>query len=505
MSESFPGLPAPPPPPEPRVASAVILWREGSDGRELFWVKRSGTVRFAGGFFAFPGGRLDGEDRRVAVPGRAGEAAALSACAAREIFEETGILLTRGTPPPIALRRESRRELLEGALPFGAFLARHGLEVDSERLLPAGRWLTPEQFPVRYDAHLFLARLPDGEEAEVWPGELTSGEWIAATEALRRWESGEVLLHPPNLWGVQCLSRAGPPACLDLLRAPPHTEGFVTRRIEFQRGVYLAALRTPTLPPATHTNCWIVELGGGSLAVIDPGSPRPEEQARLEKVLADLASQGQELREIWVTHAHADHVGGIAALRRRHPAVLRAHPEAAARLPEGTGSTLPIADGDLLHDRFRALHTPGHARGHVAFLSERTGALFAGDMVSTLSTVVIDPPEGDMTEYLRSLERLRVAGPRTLFPAHGSPTQGAAEQLEAYIVHRREREAQIMAALATPGALDEVTARAYQDTPEFMLPVAARSCLASLEKLAREGRARHDGQRWCREPFSRDP
>jgi glyoxylase-like metal-dependent hydrolase (beta-lactamase superfamily II) len=101
-----------------------------------------------------------------------------------------------------------------------------------------------------------------------------------------------------------------------------------------------------------------------------------------------------------------------------------------------------------------------------------------------------------MVEYLRSLERLRDLGPRTLFPAHGPPTQGAVEKLESYLTHRREREAKVVEALATPGTLDEVTARAYQDTPSFMLPVAARSCLASLEKLARERRATFDVQRW---------
>jgi glyoxylase-like metal-dependent hydrolase (beta-lactamase superfamily II) len=156
----------------------------------------------------------------------------------------------------------------------------------------------------------------------------------------------------------------------------------------------------------------------------------------------------------------------------------------------------PLADGELLHGRYRALHTPGHARGHVAFLDERTGALLAGDMVSTLSTIVIDPPEGDMADYLASLARLRELAPRTLFPAHGSPTQGALEKLDEYLAHRRAREEKVVVALATPGSLEEVTARAYDDTPAFMLPVAARSCLASLEKLAREGRARLDGGRW---------
>jgi ribonuclease/clavin/mitogillin len=499
MSESFPGLPEPPPPPEPRVASAVIFWRDGPAGREIFWVKRGGALRFAGGFYAFPGGRLDERDAAVPVPGVSGEAAALRACAAREIFEETGVLLAVGERRPShAERAAARRALLADELDFAAFLTRYGLRVDGERLLDAGRWITPLHFPVRYDAHVFLARLPEGEATEVWPGELTSGEWIAASEAVARWERGDVLLHPPNLWGVQCLARAGPPSCLEALGSPPFTEGFITRRVEFQKGVFLAPLRTPTLFPATHTNAWIVALGDGALAVVDPGSPYAEEQAFLDRVLADLAADGLAPREVWVTHAHADHVGGIAALRARHGVVVRAHPDTGSRLPPGAGPFEPLEDGDLLGDRFRALHTPGHARGHVAFLDERTGALLAGDMVSTLSTIVIDPPEGDMAEYLASLERLRDLAPRTLFPAHGSPTQGAVAKLDEYVAHRREREEKVLAALGEPGRLDEVTSRAYADTPAFLLPVAARSCLASLEKLSREGKARREGDTWRR-------
>src|SRR5512138_594619 len=191
MSETFPGLPDPPPPPPPRIASAVILWRERAAGREIFWVKRGGALRFAGGFYAFAGGRLDEEDFRVPVPGLAGEAAALVACAARELFEETGVLLASGPPLPAEVRSSSRRALLDGALPFGAFLERHGLALDEGRFLPAGRWITPPHFPVRYDARVFVARLPEGEEAEVWPGELTEGEWIAAGEAVGRWDAGE--------------------------------------------------------------------------------------------------------------------------------------------------------------------------------------------------------------------------------------------------------------------------------------------------------------------------
>ncbi len=142
------------------------------------------------------------------------------------------------------------------------------------------------------------------------------------------------------------------------------------------------------------------------------------------------------------------------------------------------------------------LHTPGHARGHVAFLDDRTGALLAGDMVSTLSTVVIDPPEGDMADYLRQLERLRdSARARSTRPTGPRPRRATAK-LEEYLAHRRMRSEKVARALSPGGTLSEVTRAAYDDTPPPLLPVAERSCLATLLMLEGEGRAARLGERW---------
>lgn len=481
----------------PRVAASVILWREGARGRELYWVKRSGALRFAAGFYAFPGGKLDNADRLVPVVGAEGEAAALRACAVRELFEETGVLLARGPRLTPADRETARRELTSGSIRLADFLRRYQLTLDAAELEDAGRWITPPHVPLRYDTHFFLSQLPPGEEASVWCGEIVKGEWIDANDALERWGRGDLPLFPPNLWGVQCLSREGPPGCLERLRNPPGTAEHVPTRTEFQRGVFSTMLRTPTLPPATHTNCWLVRLGEDGLAVIDPGSPLAEEQAALEQVLDDLRGEGLTIREIWLTHHHGDHVGGVAPLRAAHPVVLRAHRFTLNRLPDaGPGPVVPLDDLDLIDGRFLAIHTPGHAMGHVAFFDERTRALFAGDMLSTLSTIVIDPPEGDMADYLHSLARLRDLAPKTLFPAHGGCTPDAVDKLDAYIAHRRWRETRILDALSAPSTLREATEKAYTDTPVGMLPVAERSCLASLQKLSREGRVRPDGELW---------
>lgn len=489
MSFSYPGLPPAPPPSDPILATAVVLHRDGPEGREVFLVRRGAERRFAGGFHAFPGGRLDPEDESVPVAGASGAIAPLLVCAARELFEETGVLLAEGAAGVgEAARVRGRRSLLEGALGFGAFLAEHRLTLSAAPFAPAGRWITPEHLPLRYDARLFLVSLPAGERAEVWPGELAGGAFEAPARALARWQKGEILLHPPNLNAVRVLAREGEPS-LELLRAPPES----ARRIEFQGGLFLAALPTPTLPPATHTNAWVVPVEDG-VAVIDPGAPDPAGQAPLLALLDALASEGSPPRAIWVTHLHPDHVGAVATVAARYRIPVRAHALAAGRLP-GV-SVEPVSEGDLLGGRFLVLETPGHAREHLSFLDERSGALVCGDLVSTLSTIVIDPPEGDMAEYVRQLERVRALAPRTLYPAHGPPAPDAVARLDAYVAHRRERRGLVLSALAPGGTLAEVTARAYADTPEVFHVVAARSCLASLLELRDEGRAREDAGRW---------
>ena len=251
-------------------------------------------------------------------------------------------------------------------------------------------------------------------------------------------------------------------------------------------GIRVLALRTPTLPPAAHTNVYLVGPDVGPVAVVDPGSPYPEQQAVLDAVLEQLP-----ISTVLLTHHHGDHVGGAAALAARWGVPIAAHAATARRLEGVVEVTRAIADGEVVHGA-TAVFTPGHAEGHLCF--EVGGAMIAGDMVAGLGTILIDPDEGDMVQYLASLERLRARSATMLLPAHGPPITDGPAKLTEYLAHRRMREDRVLASLGdAPRTLGEMLPTAYGDTPRALWPLAERSMRAHLVKLVREGRARDDG------------
>jgi glyoxylase-like metal-dependent hydrolase (beta-lactamase superfamily II) len=154
-----------------------------------------------------------------------------------------------------------------------------------------------------------------------------------------------------------------------------------------------------------------------------------------------------------------------------------------------------IKDGDLIALpgqpgwNLRALHTPGHTQDHLVFFEEQTGALISGDLIVGVGTVVIDPPEGNMADYLQSLARVQQLPVTAIFGSHGPPIGGAAAKIQEYISHRLQRETAILNAIAAGAKeIPEIVRKVYFDVPEKMHKLAERSVLAHLEKLIAEDR-----------------
>ena len=486
-----------------RDAACVVLVRGQGADLEVFWVRRSEAVPFQPGFMAFPGGKVDSADGEFAVPGVTDDfERAARVCAVREALEETGVLLAHAGEVTEASIAAARDALLEGRATLADVVREHAWTLAPETLTFAGRWQTPVFAPVRFDTLFFLTRLPSGQAPSIIPGELTSGEWVRPLEALDRYRHGQVTFAAPILWTLIALAE-GEGELAERLAQGPARAAAPVRRVEMQWGVVLHAMPTQPLPPARHTNAYLI--GEKEVAIVDPGSGEPEALRDLFALTDHLASEGRRVTMVVVTHHHPDHTGGVAACRERFGARVVGHRELSAHLPldvaVADGDWLPLVPG--LEDwTLQVLETPGHTRDSISLWHPKRRALFCGDLLpGGAGSVVIAPPDGDMTAYLASLERCASLEPSMLWPAHGSPSGAAVRRIRALIRHRLEREAKVESALGgTPRTLGELLPVVYADTPQDLWSWAEQSLLAHLEKLERERRASRDDAGWRLSP-----
>jgi glyoxylase-like metal-dependent hydrolase (beta-lactamase superfamily II) len=223
------------------------------------------------------------------------------------------------------------------------------------------------------------------------------------------------------------------------------------------------------------TNTWLV--GGDPCLVIDPGPDDPGHVAR-------IAREAGRVAVVLLTHHHPDHAPGAARLAGlTGAAIVALHPATGEEAIEDGASV--EADGVVL----RAVATPGHTPDHVAYHDPSGGGLFTGDAVLGRGTSAVDPPEGDLTVYLRSLETMIELAPTTLYPGHGPVVEDGVAKLNEYVAHRALRERQILRGLGQGArSPQELVPKIYAEYPAELHPAASRSVLAHLEKLEREGR-----------------
>ena len=242
------------------------------------------------------------------------------------------------------------------------------------------------------------------------------------------------------------------------------------------------------------TNTYLV--GRGQIAVIDPG---PLDDTHIDAILQACAGK---LRWVLVTHTHPDHSPGAKRLAEITGAQVLGNVIA----DDGRQDTSFQPARGFLHDeifatdefRLRALATPGHVGNHVCFLLEDEGLLFTGDHIMQGSTVVITPPNGDMKDYLESLELLLNYPVRALAPAHGQLILDPAGEIRGLVAHRLAREAKVVEVLRQQrrGSLDELTPLVYNDVNPGLHPIARYSLWAHLIKLRKDGLAEEKNGDW---------
>ena len=545
----------------PRPAATLLLLREQDAAPEVFMLQRTSKAAFLPGAYVFPGGALDPDDageratRRVrgmddarasARLGLAAGGLAYWVAAARECFEESGILLAFDEKDsPVDPRRAEalepfREPLNAGSLLFSEFLEKENLFIHAQDIAYYSHWITAPGRPRRFSTRFFVACAPAGQHGAHDRSETVHSVWVSPREALERGQRKEIELIFPTrstladlagfrtprdifdhakalgdievnaaCWaldheGSQRLFRSSDAPYHEIHWSDPEEKG--TTCFVIQPGIpkrldrYVTRITAPNPGVMTGpgTNTYLV--GDGDLAVIDPG---PALDSHIAKILETGAGPGgNRIRWILATHTHLDHSPAVAALKAATGAQVLGRPA-----PAGGSQDASFApDRVLSHgDRvslgslgLRAIHTPGHASNHLCYLLEETRMLFTGDHVMQGSTVVINPPDGDMRAYLASLEGLLSHDAAIFAPGHGYLIGTPHREVRRLIAHRLAREAKVVAAMQRrgPATLEELVTEVYDEVSPRLHPVAMRSLTAHVDKLVVEGRARQASGRY---------
>ncbi|HUB86214.1 MAG TPA: MBL fold metallo-hydrolase [Rhizomicrobium sp.] len=258
--------------------------------------------------------------------------------------------------------------------------------------------------------------------------------------------------------------------------------------------------------PFTFKGTGVYIVGGKDVAVIDPGPDDPGHVDALKRALA-----GKNVTHILVTHTHADHSPAAKPLKEWSGAKTYGFgPHGSGKAEEGVTveeggdrdfvPDVRVKDGDIVAGNgftFECVYTPGHTSNHMCFALKEERALFTGDHIMGWSTTVVTPPDGDMAQYMASVKKLMARDDRILYPTHGAPVTDPKPFLAAYLEHRLEREAQIVAGIRDGlSTIPQMVARMYADVDKRLHPAASRSVLAHLIQLEHEGRVVRDGSHY---------
>jgi len=431
-------------------------------GDELYMARRQPALGVFPGYQAFPGGKVDDEDADGRDP-----AAALGS-------------------HPATLLRALIRELRE-EVGFDLIAAAEAGQLNDVKRV--ARALTPPgSGRRRLDTHFFLIRLRSKPSFTLDTRELVEGHWARRADWLARYVDGDLLLAPPTLIVLHEIADYANPGFVDCntLRGPMDPQMF-----EVVHQVRMILVPSHTLPPATHTNSFLIGDASSRRVLVDP-SPKSREE--MDKLLARIAHLGFD--EVFLTHHHPDHRQFAEDIARSAGVPIGMSADTAARIQRRQprifdGLTVnTYGEGEVLTHWLgrpvRTLAVPGHDEGHLALMPDDRAWCIVGDLIQGVGTVVVGGAEGDMRKYFASLERIIALAPKVIYPSHGSAL-GGVHYLEKTLDHRRQREAQIKVLHDAGVPAHEMTAQIYANVDPRLLPLAKVNIDSHLAKLRAEG------------------
>jgi glyoxylase-like metal-dependent hydrolase (beta-lactamase superfamily II) len=355
---------------------------------------------------------------------------------------------------------------------------------------------TPPLAPVRYTNRFYHIHLGEyAPEPEHPPGrsEFTEFKWWDPEDILEQWRQGTARMAPPQVTFMRdivdrCREGRGILEILsDLAGKPP----MGAHKIEFAPGVECLPIPTATLPPATHTNCFIIGQGD-ELLLVDPAIQDGEGQAIIVERLNELESNSKRIKSILYTHRHTDHIGDRARIKEIVDVEVLGTSETLAAIGGGT----VIREGDIidLGDNlpWTVIETPGHCPGMVSLISK--SGLLSADNVTMVGTILVPSADGDMHQYMNGLERLHALNPNLLFPSHGPVCAAPMRVLSRTLKHRKERHSKVLNAVNMGlNRLADIAMSAYKNVPDAPESLVLDQTLSHLRGLVKEGLVVEEG------------
>lgn len=500
-----------------RQSASIVTTRDSPQGVEILFCHRVPEMPSFPDFWAFPGGGITRFDRAAAESLAcltADDEGAALACLMREMVEEVG-----WAPTPeglISVGEEARAAVVENGKAWHPLVKQGEIPCDASNFSIISIRTTPPLSPMRFENRFFHLHDPNPPEPTLPNGrsEFDDMRWMTPLAALSAWENSKMRLPPPQVTLLRDLIEALQTAELTSSTTPSKSEdtpqgnpsvrirGAIAHlasnpptgehQIEFAPGVECVPLPSETLPPATHTNCYILGHSGGDHIVVDPAARTREGLTYLTEKIRAAEKAGGRIIATLFTHRHPDHIGDLAAISKIYQAPIWATADTHEVIPP-CDSDRVLVDGDILtlehpkkSTKWKVLVTPGHCPGHVCLESEV--GIVSGDMAVMVGTILVPPDEGDMDLYIASLERLRDLHPPILFPSHGPLSPVPERLLSHYISHRNGRHQRVLTAVKNGlSDLQEIADFAYADTPDAHPFLKVDQTLAHLRSHARNG------------------
>jgi len=482
----------------PLPAASIILEDRYSPG-SIYLVQRAKALKFLGGFHAFPGGKVDPPDAEIAQSESPWDIAVVAAI--RELFEETGVLLCRDSSnnsikssPQLA---QIRCDLLEKRSDFASIIRDNNWVLSASDLYPIGYFTTPLFSPMRFETRFFLAKIPSGQTPEVFENELENGVWGTPAEHLKKWYADDILISPPVLALLEKLNKS--PASdwrLSSDKGLITQDEFVLDRVRFASWIQVVSVACPGPSLPQIGNVFLVGLS--KFYLIDPGALDDLGVLAIQNAIQSRVNEGDSFYGILLTHHHPDHTNSANHFADLWDVPVLAHLATAEKLLNKIQVNQHLDDCDQIPLGFNpftgsnlvltAYHTPGHAPGHLVFFEAKTKTLFAGDLVSTSTTVLVSPPDGHLATYIHSINRMADFNPELLMPFHGCPSANGKGVLQTAVFHREKREAALLLALANNcHSLEALANEVYRGLPDPLMKLAQKQIHAGLIKLSEEG------------------